>query len=675
VFLLLSLLFAGLAASAGPESGGGLTVLTHARDIRNLSPDEARRSYPVHLQAIVTFVDAGPGELFVQDETAGVFVFEHESVSDAPLRAGQVVDVAGITTPADFAASITKAHLKVLGMGPLPKPKRRPFEELVGGKEDGQWFELDGVVRSGQTKGGRLFLNVATVGGSFVAVMPEFPPDWSRKLVDARVAMLGVLAAVFNESRQSAGVRIFVPGSDFVHIKEAAPPDVFRLPEATAVSVGQFHPLEQLSRRIRVRTTVVALEPGMAMYVADATGNLEIQPIPGCAAQSGDLVDVVGFPGVIEGRPGLQDSLCRKVGRGFSIGIIPLQARQVIPPQVRTDPSGYGLAAGTRYDGRLVRLEGTLLGNSYHPEAATLLLKSAEQTFTATLPAFARQKLPQLEAGSRVRLTGLCLVTYDPYHRAQFFRILLRSPDDIVILARPSWWTLRHSLWTLCLMALVCLAAFAWISFLRHQVAMQTQQLRLANERLMELSTRDSLTHAFNRRQFDKILESELHRAARSGRPLSLVMVDIDHFKSLNDNYGHQKGDDCLIQVVRAFERSVHRGADLVARYGGEEFVIILPETDRDGALQIAESMRAAIASLAIPHPGSPIDRVVTISAGVTTSQPSAEASAASIIETADRALYEAKRSGRNRVVHIDTARESEAPAGMAGSVTSRYKT
>ena len=678
VFLPLGLLFAGLAASTGPESGGGLTVLTHARDIRNLSPEEAKRSYPVHLRAIVTFVDTGPGELFVQDETAGIFVFVHESVSDAPLATGQFVDLTGITTPADFSPCITKAHIKVLGVAPLPEPKRLPFEELVGGKEDGQWFELEGVVRSGQTKGGRLLLNVAAVGGNFVAVTPGFPEDWSQKWVDARVVMRGNLAPIFNERRQSAGVRMFVPGSDFVHVKEAAPPDVFRLPEAPAVSVGRFHPLEQLPRRIRVRATVVGLDPGMAMYVADATANLEIQSNPGCGALPGDLVDVVGFPGVIEGRLGLQDSLCRKVGRGSPIPVVAIQAKEVIPAQARTDPSGYGFAAGTRYDGRLVRLEGALLETSSNPEAETLLLKSAGQDFTATLPAIGKRKLPQLEPGSRLQLTGICLVTYDPYHRAQFFRILLRSPDDVVILARPSWWTLKHSIWTLCLLALVCLAASAWISFLRHQVAMQTRQLRQANERLMELSTRDPLTQAFNRRQFDKILESELRRTGRSGRPLSLVMVDIDHFKSLNDIYGHQKGDDCLIQVVRALETSIHRSADLVARYGGEEFAIILPETDREGALQIAESMRAAVASLAIPRPGSPIDRVVTISAGVTTPWPSVGASAVRIIETADHALYEAKRLGRNRVIHTETCVQTEdqpAPAPAAQFAEERSRT
>jgi len=238
----------------------------------------------------------------------------------------------------------------------------------------------------------------------------------------------------------------------------------------------------------------------------------------------------------------------------------------------------------------------------------------------------------------------------------------LRTPDDIVTLARPSWWTLKHSIWTLCLLAVVCLAASMWISVLRHQVALQTPQLRLANERLTELSTRDPLTHAFNRRHFDQILESEVQRAGRSGRPLSLVMLDIDRFKTLNDRSGHLQGDDCLTRVVRAFEASVQRSADLVARYGGDEFAVILPETDRDGAVQIAESMRAAVGTLAVPYAGSPDHRLVTISAGVATLQPFSEASAARVIETADRALYEAKRLGRNRVAYLDIDGASADP-------------
>jgi diguanylate cyclase (GGDEF)-like protein len=154
--------------------------------------------------------------------------------------------------------------------------------------------------------------------------------------------------------------------------------------------------------------------------------------------------------------------------------------------------------------------------------------------------------------------------------------------------------------------------------------------------------------------------------------PISIIS---NNFKSLNDICGHQRGDHCLMQVVRALQKSTHRSADLVARYGGEEFAIILPETDRDGALQIAESMRSAVASLAIPHPGSSINRVVTISAGVTTVRSSEESSSVRCIKDADSALYEAKRCGRNRVLHSDPSGDSEDIVGAAGSATSRYET
>lgn len=397
-------LLAALPAFAGLRTGGELAILTHAQDIRNLSFKEAQRSYPVHLRAVVTFVDPGPGEVFVQDETAGIFVFEHGLVSDARVRVGQFVDITGSTTPADFAPAVTEAHLKVLGAGTLPAPKRRPFPELVDGKEDGQWFEIEGVARSGQMKGGRLFLNIATWGGSFVALLPEFPSNWSRVYVDARLVIRGVVAAEFNQNRQSVGVRMFVPGPAFIEIRQTAPEDVFVSPVSSAVSVGQFHPLQELPRRVRVRATVTAVEPGRAMFLADASGNLEVQPIPGCAAQPGDVVDVVGFPGVIEDRLGLTNSLCRLLAHGSPAPVLPIQAKEIIPPQVKTDPTGYGVAAGTRYDCRLVRLEGDLLETSSNPEGATLLLKSAAQDFLATLPVLAGQRLPQMETGSRLRL-------------------------------------------------------------------------------------------------------------------------------------------------------------------------------------------------------------------------------------------------------------------------------
>jgi diguanylate cyclase (GGDEF)-like protein/PAS domain S-box-containing protein len=160
----------------------------------------------------------------------------------------------------------------------------------------------------------------------------------------------------------------------------------------------------------------------------------------------------------------------------------------------------------------------------------------------------------------------------------------------------------------------------------------------------------DGLTGIANRRRLDGELEREWRRGSRSRAPLSLVLLDVDIFKSFNDLYGHPAGDDCLRQVAAALADVPRRAADLVARYGGEEFAMVLPDLDAVGARQLAEAARARIEALAIAHAGSAVAPVVTVSAGTATRYPGRGGSAAALIAAADRALYVAKRKGRNRV-------------------------
>lgn len=188
----------------------------------------------------------------------------------------------------------------------------------------------------------------------------------------------------------------------------------------------------------------------------------------------------------------------------------------------------------------------------------------------------------------------------------------------------------------------------------REQVLLQivddrTSQLAEANQRLEKLSFLDDLTGLANRRRFDECLDLEWRRAYRGGAPLSIVMIDIDYFKAFNDAYGHQKGDLCLQRVGAALGGVVSRAGDVVARYGGEEFVMLLQGTNREGAATIAELLRAAVIALEIPHAHSPAAPVVTVSIGVATVTPVSEATAVSAMADADRALYRAKHSGRNR--------------------------
>jgi len=159
-------------------------------------------------------------------------------------------------------------------------------------------------------------------------------------------------------------------------------------------------------------------------------------------------------------------------------------------------------------------------------------------------------------------------------------------------------------------------------------------------------------------RRFEEALELEFARAARSGAPLSLLMLDVDYFKRYNDTYGHVAGDACLRQLAQTLKDNLVRPADLAARYGGEEFVALLPDTDPAGARMVAERIREAVMALAIPHAGNGA-AVVTISAGVYTGSAQAGMAADSatvLVERADVLLYQAKQSGRNQVCGGDLA-------------------
>ncbi len=179
-------------------------------------------------------------------------------------------------------------------------------------------------------------------------------------------------------------------------------------------------------------------------------------------------------------------------------------------------------------------------------------------------------------------------------------------------------------------------------------------ELEEKNRQLQLLSSLDGLTGIPNRRQFDEMLALEWSRMAREKLPLSLIILDVDHFKLYNDRYGHLAGDSALRRVAAALAALLRRPADMVARYGGEEFAAILPGTNLDGARVVAENMRQTVANLGIEHLDSPLERVVTVSLGVSSVIPLPGCMPADLLQAADQGLYQAKQAGRNRWVSFD---------------------
>ena len=216
--------------------------------------------------------------------------------------------------------------------------------------------------------------------------------------------------------------------------------------------------------------------------------------------------------------------------------------------------------------------------------------------------------------------------------------------------------TYQHSVIAIFISAVLGWMGFRLVRLIQFREQAETElrhtqdALENLNKQLEKLALEDGLTGLANRRQFDETLIKDYKQAMRSSSPLGLVMIDVDHFKSYNDIYGHPAGDDCLKTISRVIKESLKRPVDLAARYGGEEIVLLLPNTQLEGALTVAETIRQAIYALGIPHSGNETG-VVTISAGVSAVVPGIkDNSVLELVQAADKALYSAKHGGRNSI-------------------------
>jgi diguanylate cyclase (GGDEF)-like protein len=184
-----------------------------------------------------------------------------------------------------------------------------------------------------------------------------------------------------------------------------------------------------------------------------------------------------------------------------------------------------------------------------------------------------------------------------------------------------------------------------------HNRLAKSLQIRFENEQLADM---DELTGLYNRRSMDKYLASEWNRHYRSQKPLSLLFIDIDYFKQYNDTHGHAGGDQCLVEVSQLLKNNVQRSSDMVARFGGEEFAVILPETSEADAMQVAEKIHSGLTQLQVPHESSPVAAHVTMSVGVATMVPERTDNSNLLLKMADEALYQAKNTGRDRVIKAE---------------------
>jgi signal transduction histidine kinase len=479
-------------ATAAAADAADLPLLTTTAQVHALSADEARRTYPVRLRGVVTFYDQKHFDTcFVSDETGSLSVLT--TGKQFHLTIGELIEMRGVSDPGSFAPMIRALEVVSLGRGELPAPRKVSYETIATGHEDAQWVELSGVVRSAveDRKAERLVIEIATGGGRLMTRVRDYDRAASYEhLVDAAVRVRGVCAQLFNQKRQMFNVRLLVPSLREVIVDEPAPADPFAMPVRSIVSLLQFPPEGIYGRRVRVQGVVIFQQPGQALFIRDDAQSMLVRTKHAAAVEPGDRVDVVGFPAMGEWTPILHDATFRKIGRAT--------------PQPPAAVTAAEVLTGV-HDAALVQIDGTIVDRVQRLNEEILVLQSGGLVFDAAMKkAGSADELADFPKGSKVRLNGICQVEVGDGRVPRAFRLLLRSPQDVALLERPSWWTLTRLLWSLGGVSLATLSGWIWVAALGQRVRQQTGIIAQKLQREAALEERTRLA-----REFHDTLEQE----------------------------------------------------------------------------------------------------------------------------------------------------------------------
>ena len=438
-----------------------LPVLTNIATIKQLKGGEATRGYPVRLTGVVTFQN-GVRDVVIHDCNDGIFVARSNATSD--LIQGQCVEVKGVTGFAGYAPRIEANEILVLGEGRLPPPRRLSFDWLSSGREDCQWVEVRGIVRSVTANSSSdHYLDISMEGNRLrVCLLNCAVPNCSR-LIDSTVRIRGVLGSNRNSRRQIVAPLLWATGTN-LFVEEVPVEDPFAAPMRSVSSLLRFAPESAPNHRVKVRGTVTHQNRGDAVFIRDGAQGLWLQSRDTAMLNPGHVVEAVGFEGMGKYSPVLQDVIYRRIGEG--------------PPPTPTFITEEEALKGD-HDADLVTMEGQLLDTYQRGIDRVFVLQSERVVFNAYLPrANERSPLALPRNGGRLKLTGICLIeevleNVDKV-RPTLFRLLLCSPDDILVVQKPSWWTLSRLLWVLTAFGLVSLATSVWVISLQRRVQLQT---------------------------------------------------------------------------------------------------------------------------------------------------------------------------------------------------------
>ena len=501
----------GVEVKDRDQTPASVSKLTTALGVHQLPLSAAARAYPVHLRAVVTYFDPGDHLLFVQDSSDGIFV-ELSEKEKASMRAGDEVDVVGVTT-ADFAPDVAEGRIRVLGHPGLPAPRTPRFGVASWGREDCHFIELEGVVQGVARGRADALLTLAWGSNTYKAHVLASPESLAH-LMDADVKLRGVCGALFNGKHQMLGIQMFVPGTECIRVLRTPSAEPFSMAVIPIADLLQFSRARDMGHCVRLRGTVTYPNRSGRTWLRDATGGVMIQDHDAGGLAAGDLVDVVGFPGIAGFSPALRGARVKRLQPGAP----PAPVRVTSLEAMKGD-----------LDGQLVQIEGKLIDRVQRPAEQVLSVESGEMIFTAHLPSGGVAQ--PLERGTRLRLTGICSVEVEQSHDLivpRTFRLLLRSPADVAILGRPPWLTADRVVPILAGAALLMITALAWVGLLGKRVRAQTFALTAQTIQLQAAhqTTRDALRQARDAESLDQDSKRIVELIARD-EPVDLIVQHI----------------------------------------------------------------------------------------------------------------------------------------------------
>ncbi len=452
-------------------------TITNIRSILRLSQSEASKGYPVRIRAVVTYYGNGLADehgsaptpdLFLHDATAGIWV---DLDKNAPVpKIGDLIDITGITEQPDFAPQIGQPRWTTVGTSPLPKATRVTFSEMISSREDGQWVEAEGIVRSATVDAFSklLLLRIAMMDGLITAQIPDYPHFDPRRLIDAKVILRGNCGAVFNLANQLIGITLYVPSLNNVRVVDPVPADPWAQPPQPIEQLQRFRSDRRAGHRVRVPGVVTLRLPDSSFYMQGSTGGAYVQSQHWAGVKRGMRVEVLGFPGIIDQHPALEDSVIRVLGSEPAPKPVNITAADALKGQ---------------FDSTLVGIEARLTQVAVTPKEILLVLRQGATVFTAASNwPLSMSTLGRLREGSLLRITGVCVLDREAASQTTAFKIHFDTPQDVVVLKGAPWWTVGRALVAGGLLLFGILAACGWVAILRYRVRGQTEMIRATLE-------------------------------------------------------------------------------------------------------------------------------------------------------------------------------------------------